>query len=107
MHLLTIRASDKGTNPLNTAGNDATVKVVVTDYNDNAPEFEAVDKIILPEDEAQPKVILTLKANDLDSNNNAAVMYALTSGNEDGKFAVNMVSFGPNNACILLSDSTV
>ena len=101
MYVITIRATDKGENPLDTTGTDATVTIIVKDYNDNKPEFEQVDTITLPED-TQPKVIVTVKAVDKDSGDNGNVMYSIESGNEEGKFSIDMVRVIADNIFLLL-----
>ena len=91
-HTITVRATDKGTNPLDSSGNDATITVTVLDENDNKPEFENLNfEISVPEDRDVLSVLYTVSATDKDDNLNGMVTYSLDSGNAN-VFFVNPVS---------------
>ena len=63
----------------------------IKNMNDSTPKFENY-VVNLVYDEAQPLGNLhQLTATDKDNGVNGVVMYTITSGNEDGKFALDMV----------------
>ncbi|KAJ8680655.1 hypothetical protein QAD02_016442 [Eretmocerus hayati] len=89
---------------------EATVIVTVQDINDNSPVFTQKDyKISILESDKPPKVILTVKATDMDSANSEAeikrgygvVRYSLTGEN------ANLFEIDPIAGSIKISASTV
>ena len=68
-----------------------TINIVVKDVNDNTPSFpNAVNNLVYPE--TQPLGNLhQLIATDLDIESSKDILYKLISGNEDGKFVLNVV----------------
>lgn len=72
---LSLTATDNG-------GNQATLRLIINivDVNDNAPVFR--DKLInltLRENTSFPDPIITIKATDLDSNDNGKIVYSFSS----------------------------
>ena len=61
--------------------------VIITDYNDNAPQFSAVkyDGSILENLDVSDLVIATVSASDIDSGVNADVRYSISSGGDNFK----------------------
>ena len=87
---LTVEARDQGSPQ--TRRSTAIVDITVTDINDNAPLF-LLDPYItqVREDVGVPFDILQVVASDMDQpgNQNSAIVYSITGGNEEGKFAIN------------------
>jgi hypothetical protein len=82
-----IKAQDFG-HPLQRATN-ATVRITVTDFNDNRPILDATQlSCSLPEDVRQRTVCTRVRATDLDLNNSSRIEYRILSGNEAGKFLI-------------------
>lgn len=85
---LTVRASD-GAVPEKVRYTDGTVKVVISDVNDNAPSFGTSSiAATFPEDANIGHVIITLRADDPDEGLNSEVRYSITSGNGAGMFTL-------------------
>ncbi|XP_075871777.1 protocadherin Fat 4-like isoform X1 [Nelusetta ayraudi] len=78
-HELVVTASDNG-NPQRQS--IATVRVRVTDVNDNRPEFSSSSYIssILLKDLRPEKLVLTLEATDKDSGSNSLITYSFLEG---------------------------
>ena len=96
---LIVEVSDNG-NPIKT--NTLAVSVVVTDVNDQRPEFQQASYFKeLPENTAHSVSILQVHAADADSGVNAEIQYTITSGNDQGLFIVHgrtgVVSITPNS----------
>ena len=69
-----------------------TFTITITDVNDNAPLFtESIYEIELPEDTTINQGVLTVEAQDKDQGSNKQIMYSISGGNDDEKFALNMV----------------
>lgn len=85
-YTLTVTATDNGDTP---RSDKATVVITVTDINDNAPQFqdEPYSADVLESAEIGDTVIY-VGAVDADEGINANVSYAITGGNEGGKFAI-------------------
>ncbi|XP_067355536.1 protocadherin Fat 4 isoform X2 [Channa argus] len=77
---LVIKASDKG---IPQRQNFTTVTVLLTDINDNRPEFSSSSYVsnVLLKDAEKGKVLLVLSATDRDAGNNSLVTYSFSSGN--------------------------
>ena len=89
---LTVRASD-GAVPEKVRYTDGTVKVVISDVNDNAPSFNTPSIVAnVSEDTNIGGVIITLKANDPDEGLNSELRYSITNGNDAGMFTVDSIS---------------
>jgi hypothetical protein len=67
---------------------NATIKIEITDINDNAPVMDESFAIEVKENAANGTVVLQLAANDPDVGAAANVTFTITSGNEDGCFDV-------------------
>ena len=83
---ITVTARDAGTPSLSST---ATVKVIVTDLNDNKPRFSGDYRTSLLENTAQGGDVLRVEARDPDSGDNAVIIYSITSGNDLGYFTLN------------------
>ena len=79
---LTVKATDKGNPPLSSL---VKLTITVDDENDNGPKFEKEPySLSIPENIATGKSILTVRANDIDKNNNGKVSYRTDEGDESG-----------------------
>ncbi|XP_048189325.1 protocadherin Fat 4 [Perognathus longimembris pacificus] len=86
--VLTVTAADRGSPPLSA---QATVRITVTEENAHAPEFsQSHVSVRVPESQAVGAAVRALWARDRDAGPNGAVTYSLSSGNEDGTFAINV-----------------
>ena len=104
---LTVRASD-GAVPEKVRYTDGTVKVVISDVNDNAPSFNTPSIVAnVSEDTNIGGVIITLKANDPDEGLNSELRYSITNGNDVGMFTVDSISgeVKVNSSCDLDQES--
>ncbi|XP_077999715.1 cadherin-23-like [Glandiceps talaboti] len=83
---ITVRAQDKGVPPLHT---DVLVYFVITDINDNDPEFINLpnDTSIL-ENATVNSEVFTAYATDADIGNHAVITYSITAGNIDDVFDI-------------------
>ncbi|XP_053377420.1 cadherin-23-like [Mercenaria mercenaria] len=89
-YTLVIEAIDSGTTPLTTT---TTLKVTVTDINDNTPAFTSDPyHMTAAEDAAVGSAVGTVAANDPDSGNSGTVTYVLISGNDDNVFEIDSSS---------------
>uniref|UniRef100_A0A493SUM9 Cadherin domain-containing protein n=1 Tax=Anas platyrhynchos platyrhynchos TaxID=8840 RepID=A0A493SUM9_ANAPP len=83
-HVFRVTAVDHGV-PRATA----TVRIVVEDDNDNAPQFSEKRYIAqVPEDVAPNSAVLRVTATDRDKGSNALVHYSIVSGNTRGHFYI-------------------
>ncbi|XP_076468143.1 protocadherin-9-like [Babylonia areolata] len=74
-HTVLIRCSDGGDPPLST---ERVLKVEVSDSNDNTPEFSSKDYILsVPENEVVGTWVGQVTAQDLDSGDNAHLIYGM------------------------------
>uniref|UniRef100_UPI0037E77707 protocadherin alpha-8-like n=1 Tax=Semicossyphus pulcher TaxID=241346 RepID=UPI0037E77707 len=83
---LTITAKDAGHPPLST---EKTISVVVSDVNDNSPEFSLSPYTFYVTEANEPGTsVFSVKAFDRDENDNALISYhILRDGSEDNKLA--------------------
>ncbi|XP_053321583.1 protocadherin gamma-B5-like isoform X13 [Spea bombifrons] len=78
---ITIRATDKGSPPLSTT---KTIKLDVSDVNDNAPIFEQAEyAVFIPENKPSGSSIYSIQASDLDTHDNSKLVYSIVSKNID------------------------
>ena len=63
-----------------------TVKLLVQDYNDNAPRFVSSNRVDIMEDEPVGYPMLHVIATDEDSGDNGRVNYWMSSGNDEKRF---------------------
>ncbi|KAK6636218.1 hypothetical protein RUM43_009876 [Polyplax serrata] len=69
------------------------VRIVVTDTNDNAPEFPEPSITVMFSESSAPGTRLLLdSAFDRDSGVNGVLTYAIVAGNKDQKFRINVTS---------------
>ncbi|XP_052086465.1 protocadherin Fat 4-like [Mytilus californianus] len=87
---LVLTVSDSGTPVLTTAVN---VFITITDINDNFPQFtKSSYYFLVDENIALSSVVGQVFATDSDSSGAGLVYYTISSGNEEGKFAVDLLS---------------
>ncbi|KAM4875306.1 protocadherin beta-18-like [Thomomys bottae] len=89
---LTLTAIDGGSPP---RSGTATIRIVVVDINDNAPQFsQAVYETQVPENSSIGSVIVKVSAEDVDSGLNAEISYSLFDASEDiqAMFQINPLS---------------
>uniref|UniRef100_A0A8B9TRJ8 Cadherin EGF LAG seven-pass G-type receptor 2 n=1 Tax=Anas platyrhynchos TaxID=8839 RepID=A0A8B9TRJ8_ANAPL len=85
---LLVEATDQGQEP-GPRSATATVRIVVEDDNDNAPQFSEKRYIAqVPEDVAPNSAVLRVTATDRDKGSNALVHYSIVSGNTRGHFYI-------------------
>uniref|UniRef100_A0A803T2Y4 FAT atypical cadherin 4 n=1 Tax=Anolis carolinensis TaxID=28377 RepID=A0A803T2Y4_ANOCA len=85
--LIKVKAKDKGNPPLSS---EVTVQIVVTEENYHTPEFsQSHESITVLESHAVGAILRTVSARDKDAAMNGLVKYNISSGNEDGNFAIN------------------
>ena len=88
-HQVRVLASDSSPNATSRLTATATVVVQVLDANDNSPVFErSLYFVQVSEDSPVNYEVLPIHCNDADSGQNQVVTYTITSGNDDGKFAL-------------------
>ncbi|KAM4834271.1 protocadherin Fat 4 [Thomomys bottae] len=85
--VITVTAKDKGNPPLSS---QATVQITVTEENYHTPEFSQSHlTVTIPESYSVGSVVRTLSARDRDAAMNGIIRYGISSGNEEGTFAIN------------------
>ncbi|XP_057402717.1 protocadherin Fat 4 isoform X2 [Balaenoptera acutorostrata] len=85
--LITVTAKDKGNPPLSS---QATVHIIVTEENYHTPEFsQSHMSATIPESHSIGAVVRTVSARDRDTAMNGLIKYSISSGNEEGIFAIN------------------
>ncbi|OCT88400.1 hypothetical protein XELAEV_18017031mg [Xenopus laevis] len=90
---LTIQATDKGSPPLSSR---KTIRIDVSDVNDNPPAFEKSTYIVyIPENNEPGASIYSIQASDKDTEENAKLVYSfITSSREDSSLA-SYISINP------------
>lgn len=90
-HNITVRASDQGEGVR--LSSLASVTVIVLDVNDNPPVFERRDYLAtIPENVLLGTEVLRIYAASVDIGTNAEIHYSIRSGNEQGKFHIDLVT---------------
>ncbi|RUS88778.1 hypothetical protein EGW08_003495 [Elysia chlorotica] len=84
---LTIHAEDQDPDLLTRRTAEKTLTIVVTDINDNAPEFQSPAVFLVPYPSSVGSAVATLLATDADSGDNGKVTYSM-SGLPSGRFAL-------------------
>ncbi|XP_070465237.1 protocadherin Fat 4 isoform X2 [Equus przewalskii] len=85
--LITVTAKDKGNPPLSS---QATVQIIVTEENYHTPEFsQSHMSATIPESHSIGATVRTVSARDRDAAMNGLIRYSISSGNEEGIFAIN------------------
>ncbi|CAH6789163.1 Fat4 [Phodopus roborovskii] len=84
---ITVTAKDKGNPPLSS---QAVVHITVTEENYHTPEFsQSHISATIPESHSVGAVVRTVSARDRDTAMNGLIRYDISSGNEEGIFAIN------------------
>uniref|UniRef100_A0A2K6SJR2 FAT atypical cadherin 4 n=1 Tax=Saimiri boliviensis boliviensis TaxID=39432 RepID=A0A2K6SJR2_SAIBB len=84
---ITVTAKDKGNPPLSS---QATVQITVTEENYHTPEFsQSHMSATIPESHGIGSIVRTVSARDRDTAMNGLIKYSISSGNEEGIFAIN------------------
>ncbi|XP_053317772.1 protocadherin alpha-6-like isoform X3 [Spea bombifrons] len=90
-----ITAADEGSPPLYSSKR---IKVIVSDVNDNAPNFpQSVTTIFITENNPPGSHIYTVSATDLDVNQNSFITYSVLDSIVDGIPISSYVSINPEN----------
>ncbi|KAB0362081.1 hypothetical protein FD754_006237, partial [Muntiacus muntjak] len=85
--LITVTAKDKGNPPLSS---QTTVQIIVTEENYHTPEFsQSHMSATIPESHSVGAIVRTVSARDRDTAMNGLIRYSISSGNEEGIFAIN------------------
>lgn len=90
-YTLVVRATDQPSNMSERLSTSVTARVLVTDANDNSPIFvsPAPASVMLSDSSPVGATLCHVIAVDRDSDQNGRVTYVITSGNQEGKFALN------------------
>ncbi|XP_021794476.2 protocadherin Fat 4 isoform X3 [Papio anubis] len=82
-----VTAKDKGNPPLSS---QTTVEITVTEENYHTPEFsQSHMSATIPESHSVGSIVRTVSARDRDAAMNGLIKYSISSGNEEGIFAIN------------------
>ncbi|KAM9318351.1 protocadherin Fat 3a isoform 2-T2 [Pholidichthys leucotaenia] len=89
-YFLTVEALDGGTPPLSAI---TTVNINLTDVNDNMPMFSRdLYTAVVSEDAIIGESVVQLLAEDMDSQQNGAILYSIVSGDRDNQFFIDPLS---------------
>ncbi|NXC00037.1 CDHR2 protein, partial [Orthonyx spaldingii] len=79
--LLTLRAEDLYTEKGNRYSQNETLRIIITDVNDNTPVFEAISEtfVVVPEIAPVDLQVATVKATDADSGRGGAITFSIVS----------------------------
>ncbi|NWV74712.1 CDHR2 protein, partial [Dasyornis broadbenti] len=79
--LLTLRAEDLYTEKGNRYSRNETLRIIITDVNDNAPVFEAISEtfVVVPEVAPVDLQVATVKATDADSGRGGTITFSIIS----------------------------
>ncbi|NXD95393.1 CDHR2 protein, partial [Chaetorhynchus papuensis] len=79
--LLTLRAEDLYTEKGNRYSQNETLRIIITDVNDNAPVFEAISEtfVVVPEISPVDLQVATVKATDADSGLGGTITFSIVS----------------------------
>ncbi|XP_073477020.1 protocadherin gamma-B1-like isoform X15 [Aquarana catesbeiana] len=95
---ITIQASDKGSPPMTVK---KVIQLDVSDVNDNAPEFEKLTyTAFVPENNLPGASIFSIQARDIDSENNAKVVYSVSNINYEKDPMSSFISVNPETGVI-------
>ncbi|XP_022235682.1 protein dachsous-like [Limulus polyphemus] len=86
--IIIITATDQAKEKRERLSSSATCKIIVEDENDNSPVFQTRSRIDILENEPVGFPLLHIVATDADSRDNGRVTYIITSGDENGNFAL-------------------
>ncbi|KAK7904486.1 hypothetical protein WMY93_017093 [Mugilogobius chulae] len=87
--VLVVKATDQATDVTQRRWGSVTVRVYVTDENDNAPMFSSPNAVSVMEDQPVGFVVLYVMARDPDQGDNGRVSYSIQDGNSGGMFSLN------------------
>jgi protocadherin-16/23 len=89
-YTLIVRATDQPSNKSERLSTSVTARVLVTDANDNSPTFvsPAPSTVLLSDSSPVGTTLCHVIAVDRDSGENGRVTYVISSGNQEGKFAL-------------------
>ena len=87
MFKLTVVATDQAEDPAKRLSTETIVTIMVDDINDNSPEVVSFNAIKVPLSTPKNEFITTIKAKDLDSNQNGQISLQLNQNN-DNKFGL-------------------
>uniref|UniRef100_A0A3B5AFA8 FAT atypical cadherin 3 n=1 Tax=Stegastes partitus TaxID=144197 RepID=A0A3B5AFA8_9TELE len=89
-YFLTVEARDGGTPPLSAI---TTVNINLTDVNDNVPMFSRdLYSAVVSEDATIGESVVQLQAEDVDSQQNGAILYSIVSGDRHNQFFIDPLS---------------
>ncbi|XP_072256776.1 protocadherin alpha-3-like isoform X4 [Pyxicephalus adspersus] len=95
---IVITATDEGFPPLSVA---KTVKIDISDVNDNTPQFiQAIDTIFIKENNPPGVHVYTVSASDLDIGQNSFITFSLTDSTVDGIPISSYISINPETGKI-------
>ncbi|VEN39451.1 unnamed protein product [Callosobruchus maculatus] len=83
-----VKATDQSLNVSERLSTALTIRVIVTDYNDNAPKFVVPTTAFISESLIVGNTIARLVAVDMDNGDNGRVSYIMSGGNEAGVFSL-------------------
>lgn len=66
--------------------------VINVNPSNHQPTITPQGPVTIKEDAAVASYVITVVANDQDAGDNGKIMYAITGGNADGKFQIDMVN---------------
>uniref|UniRef100_A0A8C6SHA9 Dachsous cadherin-related 1a n=1 Tax=Neogobius melanostomus TaxID=47308 RepID=A0A8C6SHA9_9GOBI len=87
--VLVVKATDQATDVTQRRWGSATVRIYVTDENDNVPKFSSPNAVSVMEDQPVGFVALYVMARDPDQGENGRVSYSIQDGNAGGTFSLN------------------
>ncbi|XP_069943885.1 protein dachsous-like [Cherax quadricarinatus] len=87
-YTLVVTAADQPRDESHRRQASVTARIIIEDYNDNSPKFVSRGRVDIMEDEPRGYPVLHVIATDEDSRDNGRVTYIVSSGNEDGSFAL-------------------
>ncbi|XP_058489873.1 protocadherin-16-like [Solea solea] len=87
--ILVVKATDSAIDVSQRRWGSVTVRVYVTDENDNPPVFSSPTAVSVMEDQPVGFVALYVMARDADQGENGRVTYSIQSGNTGGTFSLN------------------
>lgn len=85
---LVVTAADQPRDETHRRQASVTARILIEDFNDNSPKFVSRGRVDIMEDEPRGYPVLHVIATDEDSRDNGRVTYIISSGNEDGSFAL-------------------
>ncbi|XP_075712361.1 protocadherin gamma-B5-like isoform X24 [Rhinoderma darwinii] len=95
---ITIQASDKGSPEMTSR---KVIRLDVSDVNDNAPVFEKlVHTAFIPENNSPGASIFSIQARDMDSEDNAKIIYSITTRSNEVDPLSSYISMNPETGVI-------